>query len=157
MTFDSKIFTTLGMLILFSGACLIAAGLPSKAGFMPLLIGVPGALLCLAQLFIDLRSKPVSEEVEGEAAEEVPETVNEAARSEREMFLWLVVFTACLLCLGFVVGGPLAVVLFVYFEKHNTIKNALFAGLGTLAVLFGIFVWLLELTLFPGFFLEGLF
>jgi ABC-type sugar transport system permease subunit len=74
-----------------------------------------------------------------------------------EMFFWLAVFTALLLGLGFVIGGPLAVLLFVHFEKKNNWLNAFFAAGGTFAVLFGIFIWLLELTLFQGFIIEALF
>lgn len=159
MTFDSKILTTVAMLSLFGGACLLALGLPGKAAFMPLLIGIPGVLLCSAQLALDIREaraesrKPLAE---GAAPAEETEAAADGSRSELEMFVWLGVFTALLLGFGFVVGGPIAVLLFVHFEKKNNWLNAMFAAGGTFAVLFGIFIWILELTLFRGFLLDAL-
>jgi len=155
MTFDGKIITTLVMLILFMGACLMALGLPTKAAFMPLLIGIPGIILCSAQLVLDIRdarSPKVDEAEKGVAV--VPA---DDGRSEASMFLWLGVFLALLLGFGFAIGGPLAVLFFVYFEKKNNWLNAFFASAGTFAVLFGVFGWILELTLFKGFIIEALF
>ena len=85
------------------------------------------------------------------------EKASEDGRTELEMFFWLAVFTASLLGLGFVIGGPLAVLLFVHFEKKNNWRNSIFSGAGTFIVLWGIFEMLLELTLFRGFILETLF
>lgn len=160
MTFDSKIITTLAMLSLFGGASLLSLGLPGKAAFMPLLIGIPGVLLCAAQLILDIReSRAATQRVEGRdtAPAGASESPDHAGRTELEMFFWLGLFTALLLVFGFVVGGPVAVLLFVHFEKKNNWLNALFAAAGTFAVLFGIFIWMLELTLFRGFLLDALF
>lgn len=142
------------MLFLFAGACLLALGLPSKAAFMPLLVGVPGVLLCSAQLVLDIvrqRRDQGSAEVAEPAVEQ-----DEQGKSEVEMFLWLVTFTVALLLFGFVIGGPLSVLLFVRLSSKDTWQNAVFAGLGTLAVLYGVFIWLLELTLFNGFLVDYL-
>lgn len=155
MTFDSKILTTMVMLTLFAGASLLALDLPGKAAFMPLLIGVPGVLLCLAQLMLDIRNARAPKSPV--AGTEKIDTPGEGSRSEAQMFLWLGVFTVSLLGFGFVIGGPLAVLLFVHFEKKNNWQNALFAAAGTFAVLFGVFIWLLELTLFRGFIPETFF
>lgn len=155
MTFDSKILTTLAMLVLFGGASLLALGLPAKAAFMPLLVGIPGVLLCAAQLVLDVRAARRIDDPSEPA--EPPSTEKESGRSEFEMFFWLGVFTALLLGLGFVIGGPIAVLLFVHFEKNNNWLNAMFAAGGTFAVLFGVFIWMLELTLFDGFLIEALF
>lgn len=155
MTFDSKMLTTLTMLVLFGGACLLSIGLPAKAAFMPLLVGIPGVLLCAAQLVLDVRAARRVDDPSETA--EPPTTEKEDGRSEFEMFFWLGVFTALLLGLGFVIGGPIAVLLFVHFEKKNNWLNAMFAAGGTFAVLFGVFIWMLELTLFDGFLIEALF
>ena len=58
---------------------------------------------------------------------------------------------------GFVIGGPVIVTAFVRYSSRDSWKNALFAGAGTFAVLFGVFIWLLELSLFPGLIIEALF
>lgn len=155
MIFSDRILTTLTMLALFSGACLLALELPSKAAFMPLLIGVPGVLLCVAQLVLDI----MRQRQEGPPVDvaEAPEKSGDQAKSELEMFLWLIEFTVALLLFGFVVGGPLSVLLFVRLSSKDSWLNAFFAGAGTLVVLYGVFIWLLELTLFRGFLIEYIF
>ena len=144
MILSGRFLTTLVMFVLFAGACILALDLPTKAAFMPLLIGVPGALLCAAQLVLDLRrpDQPT------EPVADVPET--EGGRSEFEVFLWLGLFTFAILGFGFIVGGPIIVGSFIRFSSRENWQSALFAAAGTFAVMFGIFIWLLELSLFPG-------
>lgn len=148
MTFDGRTFTTLVMLALFAGACILALDLPQKAAFMPLLVGIPGTLLCLWQLILDLRRTP-DETVSTESAAK--------GRSETEVFLWLAGFAVALIGFGFVIGGPIIVFLFVRFSSDESTKNALVAGAGTFAVIWGVFIWLLELPLFEGLVLETFF
>lgn len=137
------------MLILFAGACVLALGLPQKAAFMPLLIGIPGVILCLWQLVLDLRRPPDTRKApDGEAEGE--------GRTELEIFLWLAAFSVALIGFGFVLGGPLVVLAFVRFASGESWQNALLAGAGTFAVVFGVFIWLLELPLFQGLILEAI-
>lgn len=156
MKVDARLATTGAMLTLMGGIALLSLGLPSKAAFMPLLVSVPGALLCLAQLVVDLRDQRRELAVPGEASEGPEILEEEKGRSELTMFLWLAVFTAMLLTLGFVVGGTLCVLAFVRLNNQGSWGAAIFAAAGTLSVLSGVFIWLLELHLFPGFLLEAL-
>ena len=55
MTLDGRTLTSAVMLAIFAGMTAMALGFPAKAGMLPLLIGVPGTLMCAAQLLIDLR------------------------------------------------------------------------------------------------------
>ena len=73
------------------------------------------------------------------------------------MFLWLALFTGALLGFGFVIGGPIIVTAFVRFSSRDSWQNALFAGAGTFAVIYGVFIWMLELSLFHGLILEAIF
>ncbi len=146
MTFDGRTATTLVMFLLFAGVCLLSLDLPQKAAFMPLLIGVPGALLCFWQLILDLRRAPETAPATDEAEE---------GRSEVEIFLWLAGFAIALIGFGFVVGGPIIVFLFVRLSSGETTRNALVAAAGTFLVIWGVFIWLLELPLFQGLVLEA--
>lgn len=149
MTFDGRKATTLFMLVLFIGSSLLALALPAKAAFMPLLVGIPGSLLCAAQLVLDFRNGAA--ESRGK-----PDDDESAGKSETEMFVWLLLFTATILGFGFVIGGPLIVTLFVRAGSQESWPRAIFAGAGTFAVLYGVFIWLLELSLFNGFVLDWL-
>ncbi len=152
MTFNGRTLTTAIMLSLFLGAIFLAMGLPQKAAFMPLLIGVPGAILCFWQLVLDLRRAPDAVT----APEEPEEAAPEDGQTEAQAFLWLAIFSVVLICFGFVIGGPLVVAGFVRFSSKDSWKNALVAGAGTFIVLYGMFIWLLELSLFPGLILEAI-
>lgn len=145
---DGRILTTLAMLGLFGAAIGLALALPSKAAFMPLLIGVPGFVLCAVQLVLDIRKRRATP-----AGAAPPQ---DAGRSEVEVFVWLGLFSLALLGFGFVLGGPIVVAAFVRFSSRESRFNALVAGLGTLAVLWGVFIWLLELSLFRGLVIEAL-
>jgi len=149
MTFNGRIATSLVMLALFVGACFLALDLPKKAAFMPLLIGVPGALLCLWQVVIDLRRSP-------DIAEAPEDNTGEEGQSEAQAFLWLGLFAVALIGFGFIVGGPVIVFAFVRFSSGESWKSALFAATGTFALLYGMFILLLELTLFRGLILEAI-
>jgi hypothetical protein len=147
---DGRKITTLVMLAVFTGAVLVALTLPSKAAFMPFLVGIPGILLCLAQLVVDFRGAEVAAKAPKGGGED-------EGRTEFQMFLWLFLFTFALIGFGFLWGGPVIVAMFIRFCSRDSWSNALFAAAGTFAVLFGVFVWLLELRLFPGLILKALF
>lgn len=146
MTFNARTATSLVMFLLFAGACLIALDLPQKAAFMPLLVGIPGAILCLWQLILDLRRAPDAPPDRDEAEE---------GRSETEVFLWLGGFAVAIIGFGFIVGGPLIVAAFVRLSSGESWKNAIVAGAGTFAVIYGVFILLLELPIFQGLVLEA--
>ena len=128
----------------------LALGLPAKAAFMPLLIGIPGALLCAAQLVIDLRRAATEPQADAPAEQDV------AGMSELASFVWLGLFAGALLGFGFIVGAPIIVTAYVKFASRDTWANALFAGGGTFVVMYGMFIWLLELSVFQGLILERL-
>lgn len=150
MTFDARTATSLVMFLLFAGGVYLALDLPQKAAFMPLLIGIPGAILCLVQLVADLRTPRAAPNPD--AGDDKDE-----GRSEAEIFIWLGAFAAAIVGFGFVVGGPLIVTAFVRFSSRESWLNAIFAGAGTFAVLYGVFIWMLELSLFEGLILETVF
>lgn len=148
--------TTLVMLAIFSAMSLLALGFPEKAAFTPLLVGVPGIILCAAQLAIDLRAQA---NAAGPDSDEALAGRDDDTMSRREwsMFLWLAIFTIAIVGLGFHVGGTLVVFLYVRFGEGEPWRNAVFAGVGTFLVIWLIFTKLLELPLFSGLLLPTLF
>lgn len=151
-----RIATTLVMLAIFAGMSLIALGFPEKAAFTPLLVGIPGVVLCLAQLAIDLTGRA---KAAGPGNDEGLDDRAGDAISGREwfMFVWLAVFTVAIVGFGFHVGGPLVVFLYIRFGEREPWLNALIAGAGTFLVVWLVFTKLLELPLFGGLLLPTLF
>jgi hypothetical protein len=153
---SGRIATTLVMLTIFSAMTVMALGFPQKAAFTPLVVGIPGVILCLAQLAVDLAGRT---RLAGSGEGEDKELDGREAISAREwvMFLWLAVFTAAIVGFGFHVGGSLVVLLYVRFGEGEPWRNAVLAGGGTFLVLWLVFTRLLELPLFDGFLLPRLF
>lgn len=153
---SGRVATTLAMLAIFSGMSLLAFGFPEKAAFTPLLVGIPGAVLCLAQLAIDLTGR--ARLAGPDKGDEFGDRDGDAI-SGREcfMFLWLAVFTGALVGFGFHIGGPLVVLLYIRFGERESWLNAVLAGVGTFLVVWLIFTKLLELPLFGGLLLPTLF
>ncbi len=157
---NGRIVTSFVMFALFAGMSALAVGFPTKAGFVPLLIGVPGALLCFAQLLLDLRHPQGEPERAGKqrthtdiGGDDGP-VGPDGTRRELAMFAWLAGFTLTLLGFGFLVGGPLIVFAYLRFGERESWFNAVFGGVGTFAVIWGMFIWLLELPIFEGLLIE---
>jgi energy-coupling factor transporter transmembrane protein EcfT len=58
MIFDTRKLISLVMIALFAGAIYFSQGLPSSAAFMPMLVSVPGLILCLFQFALDFKNTP---------------------------------------------------------------------------------------------------
>jgi hypothetical protein len=153
---SGRIATTLVMLAIFASMSLMALGFPDKAAFTPLLVGIPGVILCLAQFAIDLTGRA---RLAGPADDEEFGDRDGDAIAPREwfMFAWLAVFTAAIVGFGFHVGGPRVVFLSVRFGEREPWLNAILAGLGTFLVVWLVFTRLLVLPLFGGLLLPTLF
>jgi hypothetical protein len=153
---SGRITTTLVMLAIFAGMTIMALGFPQKAAFTPLLVGIPGVILCLAQLAIDMmgRSRLAGPDNDGEFGDNDGDAI---VPREWFMFAWLGVFTAAIIGLGFHIGGSLVVFLYVRFGEREPWLNAVLAGAGTFVVVWLMFTKLLELPLFSGLLLPTLF
>jgi hypothetical protein len=145
MILNSRIITTMVMLAIFSGMSLMALGYPDKARFLPLLVGVPGTLMCLAQLIFDVRGA-----LQDRSAEDSTEAALEHPR-EVKMFLWLALFLLGIMSFGFLLAAPVLVFAFLRFGEKEPWVTAILGGLGSWIILYGVFTRLLELFLFEGF------
>lgn len=153
---SGRIATTVVMLAIFSAMSLIALGFPDKAAFTPLLVGIPGVVLCLAQLVIDLTggARLVGADNDEQLGDGGDDTVT--AR-EWFMFAWLALFTVVILGFGFHIGGSLVVFLYIRFGEREPWLNAILAGAGTFVVIWLVFTKLLELPLFDGLLMPAMF
>jgi hypothetical protein len=156
MMINGRIATSIVMLSIFSGMTYLALGFPDKAAFTPMLVGIPGIILCMAQLVIDVsRRKEVAGSAKGVATEEHDQ--NAINRREWFMFVWLAIFAGATIGFGFHIGGSAVVFLYIRFGEDESWRNAIVAGVGTFLVIWLIFTKLLELPLFSGLLLPTLF
>lgn len=149
MTLDGRTIVSGVMLSVFAGMVGLALTYPPQARFLPLVIGVPGLVLCLTQFALDLfgRREPAAEREKHRSGPDV-------IRREVMMFGWLAGFFAVVLLFGFLIGTP--ILLFAYLrlgERESTVLSLIAAGAG-LAVIYGVFVELLALSIFDGFLIE---
>lgn len=147
MIFSGRAATSLVMFTIFASMTLIALGFPEKARMMPLLVGVPGTLLALAQLIADLRAaEPDKAFKEGQVER----------RRERHMLAWVGAFLAGVLGFGFLVAAPLLVFAFLRFGQRESWTVAVVSGIGVWVILYAVFTRMLGLFLFEGLILSRL-
>ncbi len=145
--FTGRVLTAVAMLAIFLTMSLMALGFPEKARLMPLMVGIPGAVLAFFQVLTELRTAIAN------AAE--PDAEEIAARwNERHMFTWLLLFFLGILGFGFIYAAPLLVFGFLYIGKKETVKVGAFGALGTWVVLYGLFEQAFEIPLFDGLVIE---
>ncbi|MEX0852385.1 MAG: tripartite tricarboxylate transporter TctB family protein [Bauldia sp.] len=146
MIINARVITTLAMLTIFAGMSLMAAGYPPKARFLPLLVGIPGTIMCLAQLIIDIRQVLAAS---GDGPPLDAEAIAQRPREAR-MFLWLGAFFAGILAFGFLYAAPVLILAFMRLGERESWTASIVAAVATFAVLYLVFVRLLGLFLFEG-------
>src|SRR5687768_531862 len=90
------------MLLIFALMVGIAFTFPGDARFLPLVIGVPGLVLSLAQFVIELRGKEPDEKA----------YTAKDRMAELKMFGWFAVFIFGIILFGFPYAGPIIVALY---------------------------------------------
>ena len=143
---DGRVGTALFMFLVFATMSLIALGFPPKARLMPLLVGIPGVILGLAQLVIELRA----------AHARSPREPTGLTAAERHMLGWTLLFFVGLLAFGFVHAGPVLVFAFLLLGRGESLTISAVSAVGTWAVLYGLFVKAFEIPLFAGLVVEWL-
>lgn len=141
---NGRVGTALMMFLVFATMTLLALGFPEKARLMPLLVGIPGTLLALFQLVVELRVPGAPDKDEG------------LGPAERRMLGWTLLFFTGLLAFGFVHAGPVLVFAFLLLGRGESLRIALISSIGMWAVLYGFFVKALGMPLFPGLVAEWL-
>lgn len=112
----------------------------SAARIMPLIISVPGLVLCLAQFAIDIKRPH-----EGETF---------FAAGEVTAIAWIAGFIAGLSALGFVYGAPLLIAAYLYFHSGERFLAAAIAGGCCWAFMYGFLDRLLGVQPFGGLLFE---
>jgi hypothetical protein len=135
---------SLTMVVLFAAFVGQALFFRREAAVMPLLIGVPGLILSLAQLIIDIRKtgRPEDEPI--------------LSAPERTIMLWLLGFVLGIIAFGFVIGASLLVAAYLIFVAGERWLAAAAGGTLCLAAMYGL-ERLLNIPLFEGLVIQYLF
>ena len=128
------------MLLIFAVMVGLAFTYSGEARFLPLVIGIPGLALSLAQFVIELRGKDPEEKV----------FTAEDSMAEFKMFGWFAVFIFGIILFGFPYAGPIIVALYLHFSWGEKWYVSLGAAAFSWAILHGIFDYVLGLPLFEG-------
>jgi hypothetical protein len=136
---NSRVIFTGLMLVIFLAMDGMAATYPYKAGLMPLVVGLPGAALCLFQMAVELRRAPAV------SASPVP------ISRELQMFGWLVAFAVAILLLGFLIAVPLMLYAFLRLDARESQWLSLTIAFAGVVLIYGVFDQLLSVQLWDGF------
>ena len=142
---EGRILVSGIMVVVFAMAVLLSFGYAPEARFLPLVIGIPGLMLSVAQLIKELRERP--------GILMIPEE----RRREVRMFAWFVAFVGGLVLFGFMYAGPALVAVYLYFSGRERWYMALGAAFVTWAILYGVFERFLGLPLFDGLVVQWIF
>ncbi|HET6629643.1 MAG TPA: tripartite tricarboxylate transporter TctB family protein [Woeseiaceae bacterium] len=138
---NGRVGTALMMALIFLAMTLFAIGLPEKARLMPLMVGIPGSLLGIVQLVVEIR---------GTIRNGPPEVTAERRKAELGMYLWVLLFFLGILGFGFIYGATALVFAFMVFGTRERLLTAVISAIATWAVLYGVFEEGLQIVLFKG-------
>ena len=129
------------MLLIFATMVAMASTYGPEARFLPLVIGIPGLILCIIQFVTELRTTPGPNDKVYTAADRM---------AELKMFGWFSVFVFGIILFGFPYAAPIIVALYLHFSWGEKWYVSLGAAAFAWAVLHGIFDYVLGLPLFEG-------
>lgn len=141
------------ILALFFGAFWIAKDWYFSAKLFPWFAAIPGAILCAVQLWRYTVGWEETHEARGMAVDEVYEQLA-APQVERrrtlEFWSWMVLTALGIWLLSMPIAAPLSMVLFARLVGKESWFLSLAIGLGTFALVWGLFVWGFNMAWPPG-------
>jgi len=138
------------MLAIFAVMVAMATPYPPDSRFLPLVIGIPGTVLCAVQLAIDIRA------VRHEWGRRLLAEQRIRLWVAGVLFLWLILFMVAILLLGFLYAMPLLLFAFLYLQQRESLALSLGLSAGGLAGMWLVFDVMLRLPLHEGFLVEWL-
>ena len=138
MSVNGRIVTSLAMVVLFAFFVAQAFFFHREAAVMPLLVGLPGLVLSLVQLVVEIRAHRGGNEDEPIIS-----------GRERTIMLWIAGFTLGVIAFGFILGAPLLLAAYLYFVSGERLTATVAGGALCLAVMLGL-ERLLHIPLFEG-------
>jgi hypothetical protein len=164
MSVDGKVLMSLVMLAIFVGMVGMAMTYPPETRLLPLVIGIPGILLALIQVGVELAdARRKADSAKGAEATgrdfDVEARFGSAATIRREIVLlaYLVVLAVAILLFGFWLTIPVFVIVFLRTHERESWRLTLGLALGVWAALYLVFDRLLEILVHRGFVIDLMF
>jgi hypothetical protein len=142
---EGRILVSGIMVVVFATAVALSFTYAPETRMLPLVIGIPGLVLSIVQLFTELRARPE------------PAVTPEEHVREGRMFAWFFIFVGSLVLFGFLYAGPALVAAYLYFSGKEKWYVALTAAVFAWAILYGVFEQFLGLPLFEGLVMQWIF
>src|SRR4051812_2050620 len=101
---EGRILVSGIMVVVFATAVGLSFTYAPETRMLPLVIGIPGLVLSIIQLFNELRARPE------------PAVTPEEHKREGRMFAWFFLFVGGLILFGFLYGGPVVVAALFFFS-----------------------------------------
>lgn len=164
MSVDGRVVMSLVMLAIFASMVGMALTYPPETRLLPMVIGIPGCLLGLIQVGIEIsearRRTDSAEDAEASdqdtgADDSVPPAVT--VKREAVLLAYLAALAVSIILFGFWLTIPVFVIVFLRAHERESWRLTLGLSLGVSATLYLIFDRLLEIILHQGFVIEYLF
>ena len=145
MTIEGRLIIAGIMLALFAGMTGLAFTFPRDAGFLPLVVGIPGTILCVIQFAIELRAG-------AKRRDEAARAENRATMArEWQMFAWIAGYTLVILLVGFLPATAGLLFGFLYFDQKEKFWLSAVLAIVGVATLYLFFEVTFGIELHPGF------
>ncbi len=154
MPLNGRICFTLIMLSIFATMIGIALGYPPPARFLPLVIGIPGIVLTVSQLVVDLRElrqpPPVRDASEERDAHQSSRT-GSVLKREIVLFAYFFALVAGVILFGFWLTIPVFIIVFLGLHERESWRFAMSLTIAGTAALYLVFDRMLSIILHEGF------
>ena len=119
------------------------------ARMVPVVVAIPILILCLVLFFTDLK-KYRDKSSDEKHTTQTGKKANVTTRKEIETFLWVIGFAIGIWLVGYHITIPVFTLLFTRFVGKDSWKIAIGLAVGAEAFVYGIFVTVVKIYLYPG-------
>ena len=145
-----RIIFIIVILLVFCTAIFYAMKYNPVARRAPLFVAIPGLLLTIYTLIKELKMKDsVDNKVEVSTGSEL--SALEGRHRERVIILWILGFALFIYLVGFVYAIPIFLLLILRFWAKERWRLAIILSIVSTAVIYLLFVSLLQVNLYPGY------
>lgn len=164
-----EIYFTLFLLLIFLIFVILAIGYNPTARVVPLIVGIPGVILCailLSSYYIPAVDKRINtlkqktffevevgdEKKQQKNLQKSEEEFKKTSLKELNMVAWIIGFLIGIYILGFIVAIPLFTFLFLKFREKESLRMSILVSAGSWAAIYTMFSLLLKAQLYSGLF-----